>query len=237
VATLTLVCANAPELRAVFEQQLSKGRAFVPGAGGVEPLQACELVLEHAGRTHTLRGEAVFVKADGPGAGVGVQLAPLDAPALQRLRDFVDAAAGQEPSASERQGAVGLLDRIRSLSNLEQQKLASSGTPAERIALERVYGAAVWDALLLNPRLTTPEVAQIARKGTLPQTLVETIAAHPSWLVAPEVQRALLANPRSTPAVVDKVLRTISKADLRLVPQQPSYPPSVRAAAKRMLGK
>jgi hypothetical protein len=100
-----------------------------------------------------------------------------------------------------------------------------------------MYGPTVWETLLRNARLTVPEVARIGRKGTLPRPLVDLIAANASWLVASEVQRALLANPRSSPVVVDKVLRSMSRSDLRLVPQQTAYPGPVREAAKRMLGR
>jgi hypothetical protein len=105
------------------------------------------------------------------------------------------------------------------------------------MALERMYGPTVWETLLRNSRLTIPEVARIGRKGTLPRPLVDVIAANPSWIAAGEVQRALLSNPRSSPAVIEKVLRGMSRSDLQLVPQQTAYPGPVREAAKRMLGR
>jgi hypothetical protein len=180
---------------------------------------------------------------------VGLQLLPLDASTKADLCAFVDAAdAGPAPEASapsqppdpdaaETEHAVRtVFDRIRGLSSVEQQRMAAHGTMQERIVLERTFGTNVWESLLSNSRLTTPEVARIARKGTLPRQLVEDIAGHASWVAAPEVQRALLANPRSSAAVVQKVLRALSRSDLQLVPQQTAYPASVRAAAKKMLG-
>jgi hypothetical protein len=254
LATLTLALGDLQALRALFEQHLSKGRAFVPGATGVGPLEACVLVLEHEGRRHELRAEAVFVKEEGPGCGVGLQLTPpLDGAGLASLRAFVE--GGEEisgPEASEaeppvedeeaegdpaRRGAATLQDRIRALSHAEQQRVAANGSMQERIVLERTFGANVWESLLTNPRLTIPEVAKIARKGTLPRPLVENIAGHSAWLAAPEVQRALLGNPRSTSAIVSKVLGMMSRADLVLVPQQTAYPQGVRMQAKKMLTK
>ena len=251
MASLTLTLADETELRALFEQHLSKGRAFVKGATGVGPLEACELTLEHAGRTHTVRAEAVFVKEDGPGCGVGLQLVGFDEGAMEQLRAFVEgtadaAPAGDAPDATdapeaedEPDGQVGqsLQERIRKLSLTEQQRMASGGTMQERIVLERTFGANVWEGLLGNPRLTIPEVAKIARKGTLPRPLVENIAGHPSWLAAPEVQRALLGNPRTTAEIVTRVLRSMSRNDLVLVPQQTAYPQGVRAQAKKLLAK
>jgi hypothetical protein len=228
--------ADAAALRALFEKELVHGRAFVPGAGGVEALTPCELVLELEGRTHRLAAEVVFVKDVDPGRGVGLQLATLDPTAREALKSFVDAADVTDP-ADEAKLAQTLQERIRALSPADQQRMAAGGTLSERTALERMYGPTVWETLLRNVRLTVPEVARIGRKGTLPRPLVEVIAANPSWLSAPEVQRALLSNPRSSPVVVEKVLRAMSRSDLQLVPQQTAYPGMVREAAKRMLGR
>ena len=35
--------------------------------------------------------------------------------------------------------------------------------------LERLYGKQVWESLLHNAKVTVPEVARIARKGTIPR--------------------------------------------------------------------
>jgi hypothetical protein len=261
VATLTLGLDDPQALKALFEQHLSKGRAFVAGATGVGPLEACVLVLEHAGRRHELQAEAVFVKEEGPGCGVGLQLTPpLDGAGLAALQAFVEGRDAERPAATDDGGNAGgkeageeedssaensmrgaaassLQDRIRGLSHTEQQKVAANGGMQERIVLERTFGANVWESLLGNPRLTIPEVAKIARKGTLPRPLVENIAGHSAWLAAPEVQRALLGNPRSTAAIVTKVLSMMSRADLVLVPQQTAYPQGVRMQAKKILSK
>lgn len=51
----------------------------------------------------------------------------------------------------------------------------------ERVALERAFGGAVWEALLQNPQLTATEVAHIAKNGTLPKPLVGAIVANAGW--------------------------------------------------------
>jgi hypothetical protein len=190
------------------------------------------------------------VKAEDPGRGVGLQLAAMDADAKEALRAFVDAwcgggaGASVRVSESESEGASegdklasSVQERMRGLSTTEQQRVAAGGTLTERVALERMYGPAVWETLLRNPRLTVPEVARIGRKGTLPRPLVDLIAGNGAWLAAGEVQRALLANPRTSSAVAEKILRAMSRPDLALVPQQTAYPATVRQAAKRMLGR
>jgi hypothetical protein len=242
VATLTIGLGDAQALRALYDQHLSKGRAFVSGADGargVGALEACVLVLEHAGRRHELRAEAVFVKDEGPGCGVGLQLVPpLDAAGAAALKAFVEEGEVEaQVEGEEEAGTQTLQDRIRGLSHTEQQKVAAGGGMQERIVLERTFGANVWESLLGNPRLTIPEVAKIARKGTLPRPLVENIAGHPSWMAAPEVQRALLGNPRVTAAIIGKILGSMSRSELALVPQQTAYPQGVRMQARKLLGK
>jgi len=269
-AVVPLVVADAAALRKLFDEHLSKGRAFVLGASGVTERQACDLVVEFEGRAHRLAAEVVFVRAEDPGRGVGLALAKLDANGQAALRAFVEGPAAEAPTAEESSGAcesetetaaegepapeategeaegeaaVGeariesLHDRVRSLTGAEQLKLAAAGTLAERTTLERLYGPTVWETLLRNPRITPPEVARIARKGSLPRPLIELVASNSPWLASGEVQRALLSNPRSSSTVVLKVLSAMSRHDLMLVPQQTAYPETVRQAAKKRLGR
>jgi len=290
MGTLTLTVDDRDALLALFDDHLSKRRAFVPGVTSALEREACDLVVQHEGCEHVLRAEVVYVKTDEPGRGVGLQLVGLDAEAMAALSACFqgliplapdeppraeetpeehaapDGAAGADAAADEAanatseaspQGDAPLLDdpveedddsdqapgtqtardRIRAMSGAEQLRLAAAGTLTERTILERMLGPGVWETLLRNARVTIPEVARIARKGSLPRPLVELIAANPPWLASAEVQRALLSNPRSSPAVIQKVFRAMSRHDLLLVPQQTAYPEAVRTAAKRRLGR
>jgi hypothetical protein len=126
-------------------------------------------------------------------------------------------------------------ERLRGLTLIAQHKLAAAGELHERIVLERLYGKNVWEILLRNPRLTPPEVARIARYGSLPRVLLEIILANNAWLQVPEVRRALLANPRLGTDQIMKVLRLTPKHELRLAAVQTAYPYAVRNAAKMLL--
>jgi hypothetical protein len=306
-------------LAAFVDQQLVKGMVFLPDAGGVEPLTSCSLVVSMHGRSVTLRAEIVYVREDGAGKGVGLQLEPPDAASLHALRALADPSVSREPgplepplptlaptaalpmpelpmpelpmpelpmpelSMPDRDAATStasattasattasattssattasaslsdasddeldddddhaarapqLHERMRSLTSAEQQRLAATGSLQERTMLERLYGPNVWEALLTSGRLSPPEVARIAKKGTVPRTLLELIGANGSWLSSPLVQRALLSNPRCPTQVVTRALQALPRRDLQLVPQQTAYPPQVRQAAKTMLGR
>jgi hypothetical protein len=236
VTALTLVYVDAAALAGAFESDLSKGRAFIPGVGGVEARTACELVLVVGERSHRVKGEIVHVREEDPGRGVGVKLA-FEGDALEQLRGFVAAAAEPQSESEVETGAPQLHERMRHLTSTDQQRIAASGTLPERIMLERLYGPNVWETLLHNSRLTIPEVARIAKKGTVPRPLVDLIVANGAWVAAGEVQRALLSNPRSSAAVISKVLHALPKLELARVPQQTAYPLAVRQAAKRLIGQ
>jgi len=125
--------------------------------------------------------------------------------------------------------------RIRGLNLAQQVKLAHDGDLQERRILERIYGKNVWEPLLRNPRLTAPEIARIAKMGTLPRILVDVIVGNGTWLQMPDVRRALLLNPRLAVDQIVKILRMMPKPELRLVPTQTVLPHAVREAARRLL--
>ncbi len=126
-------------------------------------------------------------------------------------------------------------ERLRNLKAADRAKVAQGPVLEDRVLLERLYGSAVWEALLHNPRVTVPEVAAMARKGTLPRPLLELIANNEQWVRQPLIRRALLGNPRLSGESALKVLRCLSARELRLVPQQTAYPLAVRQVAQRLI--
>ena len=98
-----------------------------------------------------------------------------------------------------------------------------------------MYGKSVWEPLLRNPRLSIAEVSRISRMGALPRPLLELIVANPAWCTAPQIRRSLLGNARLPREMGMKLLRSLSKHELKLVPKQTSYPASVREAARKLL--
>ncbi len=93
----------------------------------------------------------------------------------------------------------------------------------------------MWEALLRNPRVTGPEVARIARMGSLPRPMIELIVSNGAWLQIPEIRRALLSNPRLGTDQIQRVLRLMPKHELKLAAIQTAYPMAVRNTARSML--
>jgi hypothetical protein len=179
-------------------------------------------------------GDVVWVKQDGADAGIGVQLVAWDTAAMEGLQRFVEAVDEPAPRDAPAGTALSLHERIRRLASHERDTLARQGNLTERVALERHFGSAVWEPLLTNPNLTPPEVMRIAKNGNLPKPLVGIIVANAAWLAIPEVQRALLTNPRVSGPHLERVLRALGPADLARVAQQTNYPAQTRMAAKRL---
>jgi hypothetical protein len=127
--------------------------------------------------------------------------------------------------------------RIRQLSLPDALRMARSGSMTERMALERIFGKLVWEALVQNPSLTVPEAARIAGMGILPQPLVDHIVGNPAWLASDEVRRRLLTNPRLRGQNLMKVLRAVPRGELADLVKQSGLPHSVREAARRLMAK
>ena len=209
-------------------RDLEAGGVFVPGCTLALDTE-CDLVLRGAAGELTVPARIVWV--DGA-RGAGLQLVGFDADLKQKISDLSTAAADASES---RKIPTSVHERLRGLTLVQQVKLAQHGEAHERIVLERLYGKTVWEALLRNPRVTGPEVARIARMGSLPRPLVELIVGNGAWLQVPEVRRALLSNPRLGVDQVLRVLRLLPKHELKLAAIQTAYPHAVRDAARRML--
>jgi Tfp pilus assembly protein PilZ len=231
------VAALERELR----DNLERGGAFVAGQFGLAQDDECDVVLVHPrGQRLNLRARVVWLAGDDTDApGIGLAFLEFDASLRDRLVAFVgcdEQTPEDESTDEERRKALSTHERLRGLTVAAQLKMAREGEINERTVLERLYGKTVWEAILRNPRVSLPEVARIARMGTLPRPQLELIAGNAAWLTSGQVRRALLQNHRLPRDVVDKVLRATPKHELKLIPKQTAYPHAVRDAARRLLG-
>jgi hypothetical protein len=153
----------------------------------------------------------------------------------QELEYGEERAGGGSARPVELQAAETRQERLRHLSAAEQVKVARRGELADRLAVERMYGKQVWEALLHNPRLTIPEVAKIARKGTVPKPVLDIILDNAGWIKADAVRRALLSNPKIGADSVMKLLRITSKHELKTIEKGSAYGAIVRDAARKLL--
>ena len=221
-----------------YESNLSKGRAFVTGAEGLAERDRCTLEIERPGSAAKLKllADAVWI---GP-TGVGLAFVDFDAAKKRKLDDFAKppAPARNEPApaAGEDRNTVprNLHERMRALSIGQREDMARHGSLTERVALERAYGGVVWEGLLQNPGISTSEIARISRNGTLPKPLVRVIVSNPGWVSSPEVQRALMSNPRCSGPDLERVIRSIDPHELKRLTQHCPYRAEVRSLVRQL---
>jgi len=206
----------------------------VRGAAAMGEREPCDLVVVGPGGGEVaLRAEAVW---NGPD-GVGLAITNLDAAAKEALAalDQTPPAAEAETRDEEQERIFrNVHERVRTLSMREREDMARRGSMPERVALERAFGAAVWECLLLNPQITATEVARIAKNGTLARPLVSQIVNNGAWLSSPEVQRALLGNARCGGRDLDRVLGALKPSELARLASSCPYRAEVRQAAQRL---
>jgi hypothetical protein len=241
--TIALTAADLERERS----NLARGSVVGPGVAGLDRGALCDVELVFpSGERMVLPARAVLATAASAAfafdswdhAALDRQLAaPVPAPAAAYPAPAPPAAAatGDQDEPDEEPAPASVQEKLRGLSVNEQLRVARDGTITERIVLERLYGKVVWEALLRNTRVSIPEVARLAKMGTMPRPLLELIVGNPAWLKVPQVRRALLANPRLSPDMVNRVLQLLPHDELKLVPQITAYPPGVRMTAKAML--
>jgi hypothetical protein len=234
---IPLSFADADAFRRELDGNLVQGRTFARGQHAVAAMETVtvQLVREDIGVTLALEAVAVMVT---PG-GVGLELRPFDDEVVARMRALSEEDQAPDP-VPEDTGASGgrppsRQEEIRRLAAPQRRQLARSGELPDRVLLERAFGKDVWEALLTNPRLTIPEVARIARKGSLPRPLVDLIVDNAAWAKNAVVRRALLGNPRLSLDSMTKLLQSTPRHELNQIARGTAYSPKVRQAAKRLM--
>jgi hypothetical protein len=224
------MCGVGLELRPFGPDVVAQLEAFVSGAPSEAPASEAPAseapVVETAPVDDSDAAAAEPIEDEGDGA---VE----DDAAGEAAADALDA---EDDEARPRDVQQQMMhDRLRKLSQIEQQKVARSGELSDRVMLERLYGKAVWEGLLHNPRLTVPEVARMARKGTMPRPMVDFIVDNATWVQLGAVRRALLGNPRVSTDGVLKILRATPKHELKAITKSTAYAAQIREAARKLL--
>ena len=144
---------QADDIAKDLEKNLLKGRAFALGASGLAQRDACEVVLRAPdGSELSLLAEAVWIQAEGPGAGVGVQFQPFGDAEKSRLKDFAEQATNSEapsPTPTEQAGGSSAPPAGSSEGSQRPSRRPtgrpSSLPPAARNIHERVRGLSIRD--------------------------------------------------------------------------------------------
>jgi hypothetical protein len=231
----------------VTETPAADGGEDEPPAEAPAPTGAAPVAEDDWSDVAAAMQEPVAEEPEADGASAELDAAAAAAEAMD-VADSEEDSDGEDESALDGEASVepgapqatelqqeNRQQRLRTLNVVEQLKVARRGELADRVVVERLYGKQVWEALLQNPRITLPEVARIARKGTVPRPLIEQILENAQWTKEASVRRALLSNPKLTADGILKLLRMMPKHELKVMEKATAFPLSVRDAARKLL--
>ena len=108
-------------------------------------------------------------------------------------------------------------DRMRSLSQTEKILLAVKADRSERAFLLQDNDPRVLLSVLRNPRITTEEVARVAKSPHLNHQLADVIVKTSQWMANPEVRLALVHNAKTPLTFALRILPTLPEAEVRAI--------------------
>lgn len=89
--------------------------------------------------------------------------------------------------------------------------------------------------LLDNPRLTEIDVGRIASARPASSRVLEVIYHHPKWVTRYSVQKVIVLNPATPPALSLRLLALIRLTDLEETRDSPELHPSLKTMAERTI--
>ena len=128
-------------------------------------------------------------------------------------------------------------DRIRALSQMEKLLLAAKADRTERALLIQDSDPRVLLSLLRNPRLTTEEVARVAKSSVLTFQIADVISKAAQWMASIDVRLAVIHNPKTPPALALRILPTLPDAEVRAIARAGTSMALKTAALRKLQSK
>ncbi|HKG46169.1 MAG TPA: hypothetical protein VKB02_05550 [Pyrinomonadaceae bacterium] len=129
---------------------------------------------------------------------------------------------------------VSLIRRIMFMNTKDRMKLAMKGDREARGILIRDSNRVVCAAVVKNPRITEPEIENIAGMRTVADEVLRIIALNRSWIRSYAVIHNLARNPRTPIPTAMNILPRIRTKDLQTLAQNRNVSEAVRRHAYRL---
>ncbi|HEY0366242.1 MAG TPA: hypothetical protein VGC73_07200 [Pyrinomonadaceae bacterium] len=129
---------------------------------------------------------------------------------------------------------VSLIRRIMFMNTKDRMKLAMKGDREARGILIRDSNRVVCAAVVKNPRITEPEIENIAGMRTVADEVLRIIALNRSWIRSYVVIHNLARNPRTPIPTAMNILPRIRTKDLQSLAQNRNVSEAVRRHAYRL---
>ncbi|HEX9734089.1 MAG TPA: hypothetical protein VGG06_19125 [Thermoanaerobaculia bacterium] len=155
----------------------------------------------------------------------------------EEIREAVEEVTG-ESAATAADGKVDMrkltADKVRFLPVPIRLKIAA-GAPRElRSVLIRDSSTQVALAVLIRNHLPDTEVEQVANNRQVAEEVLGEIARHREWTRKYSIQKALVKNPKTNPAVAVKFVPRMTVLDLRGLARDKNVSEAVRTMAFRL---
>jgi hypothetical protein len=135
----------------------------------------------------------------------------------------------------EREAAI--LSRLSSMTVLQKVKLALMGTREVRFVLIRDSNRQVSQSVLRSPKLAIGEVESFAAMRGVADEVLRQIGNSKEWTKSYAVVLNLAKNPKTPPAISQRMLFRLHARDLMLLSRDHGIPEAVRRNAQRLISQ
>ncbi len=222
------------ELREFVAAARSQGAFLLELAALPAPFASYTILLRlETGFEAKLEGTVVQLFEEGDCPSAAFELTPL---AQSWERDFELRLRRAAKTAEDRSEMTGVppIVRIRRMNVRERMFLAAKADRTERAALLRDSSAQVLMGLITNPRVGADDIVQIIRNPQVSPGVLDRITRETRWLANPEIQKALVRNPKTPSPVAMRLVDGLPTEELRrLAKLQSGVREPLRKAALR----
>jgi hypothetical protein len=215
------------ELKLEYENNLSAGGLCFPSDVKLPELSSIMLTLKLSGQGEIVVPATIVRQMDGALA-VAIEESPGKMLAALNACPTAEAALPQRKEQNP-------WDRVRDLNRTEKLLLAPKADRSERAVLIQENDAQVLYSLLKNPRITTDEVARIARSSLLSSVTADLISKTTQWSTSIEIRAALVHNPRTPTPLALRLLPTLPESEIRQIAKATAVSQALRQAALKLV--
>jgi hypothetical protein len=156
--------------------------------------------------------------------------------ALDARRDGSDAPEMQTlPSPEATRENDNVYSKIAALNVAQRVRLALLGNKTERGLLIKDPNKIVQRAVIKSPRISDAEVMKWASNKSMPDEVIQAIAANRDWTRHYSVKLSLVMNPKTPLDKSMTFLKMLRAGDLRSVSRSKDVPSALRRAAKNIM--
>ena len=233
-ASIELAFGNEAELRSFVESARSQGAFLLKLAELPRAFASYAIVLTLDPGFKTELKASVVQLFEEPNTSAAFEVEPLPAGWEKEFERRLRRATNSEDDHSEMTGRPPIV-RIRRLNVRERMQLATKADRIERAILLRDASPQVLMGLLTNPRVGSDDIIQIIRNPQVSPGVLDRLTRERRWLANPEIQKALVRNPKTPSPIALRLIESLPTEELRkLAKIQSGLRENLRKAALRV---